>query len=368
MVSSDQISVDGESRRLLRINPLDTLFFRDARPFDATSRAASGLPKPQTVAGALRTAMLHRSGVDLETVAQKVRAGWTFPDAAAAAGDIGAAIGSVRFRGPWFGRNGKILFRIPASLKKVRGDENAIVRLDPLNRDLPGWKPLEPGMKPLWVATRKRLETITGYLTTDGMTRFLDGGVPTKDEIVPARDLYSFEDRTGIAVDPARAAAAEGMIYAVRLLALRPGVCLHVEVAGPVDALNLFSTKGEVIALGGEGRRVAVTPEVNTLAMPSCDMDVATDRRLLVLTTPALVNGWRPDGVEFLTAAVSGHEAVSGWDLARGGPKPNRFAVPAGSVYFLRPGEKTAIQKPLTFGEEASLGWGCYLEGTWNHA
>ena len=40
------------------LDPLDTLFFRDGRPFDASSRVRGGLPNPQTLAGALRTALL----------------------------------------------------------------------------------------------------------------------------------------------------------------------------------------------------------------------------------------------------------------------------------------------------------------------
>ena len=38
----------------IRIEPIDVLF-RDARPFGTASRASSGLPTPQTLAGALRT-------------------------------------------------------------------------------------------------------------------------------------------------------------------------------------------------------------------------------------------------------------------------------------------------------------------------
>ncbi len=367
MLSNDHQSIDSEARRLLCIEPLDTLFFRDARPFSMASRAASGLPKPQTVAGALRTAMLRRAGIDLAIVAKGVRAGLAFADAAAV-GETGAAIGLVRFRGPWFGQNGKILFPLPATLKKERDDDGAIVRLDPLHEDLPGWKPLEPDMKPLWSRNQKRLESVPGYLTEDGMTQFLDGGVPAKGEIVLAEDIYGFENRTGIALDAETAVADEGMIYAIRLLALRQDACLYVEVTGPTAALALFSTTGEAgetIALGGEGRRAIVTTVNNASPMPSSAMDGAEGRRLLVLTTAALVNGWCPDNLKLLAAAIPGHEAVSGWDLARGGPKPNRFTVAAGSVYFLRPDEKR--RQSLTLGEDSSLGWGSYLEGVWNY-
>lgn len=35
------------------LEPLDVLFFRDGRPFAAATRASTGLPFPQTTAGAV---------------------------------------------------------------------------------------------------------------------------------------------------------------------------------------------------------------------------------------------------------------------------------------------------------------------------
>ena len=360
-----------ECRRFLRIEPLDTLFFRDARPFGQKSHGVSGLPKPQTVAGALRTALLREAGISLEKVSAAVRADSTFRGAAeTAGGEIGADIGSVRFAGPWFGRGGSALFPVPANLRRIASRQTAgsgaIVRLDPLPEDLPGWNPPRSGMKPLWHRGREPSRKVEGYLTGDGMTRFLKGETPDEDEIVPAADLYEYDDRTGIAVDPARATAAAGMIYATRMLALCPGVCLYAEVRGPTAALDLFPPSGTVIALGGEGRRAAVTPEGDLPNWPR--FHPHGDGALLILTTPALFGGWGPQGAKLLAAAVAGHEAVSGWDLARGGPKPNRFAVPAGSVYFLQPGSAAPASGGLGAPEDAALGWGSYLQGSWKHA
>ena len=354
------------SRRFLRVEPLDTLFFRDARPFPPKSQAASGLPKPQTTAGALRSAMLRLAGIDIAKVSAEVRGGATFREAArVAGGEVGNAIGSVRFGGPWFGRDGAALLPAPATLRRVGDEDGPILRLDPLRSDLPGWTPPEDGMKPLWRQGRHHPQPIRGYLAPEEMTRFLEGGIP--ERIVAASDLYGYDDRTGIAVDAGGNTAAEGMIYATRLLALRPGVCLYASLSGPDAALDLFPEAGRLIALGGEGRRASVTPEAEAPGFPRAGGG-AGDGRLLVLTTPALLGGWRPKGMAPVAAAVAGHEAVSGWDLARGGPRPNRFAVPAGSAYFLPP---DGVRPPTgSLGEPAdtALGWGSYLEGTWRYA
>jgi len=70
-----------------------------------------------------------------------------------------------------------------------------------------------------------------------------------------------------------------------------------------------------------------------------------------------------------VAAAVPGHVAFSGWDLARRGPKPTRFAAPAGSVYFLEGSVgTTAVEGSLANPADAVLGWGAFVEGVWNHA
>ena len=61
--------------------------------------------------------------------------------------------------------------------------------------------------------------------------------------------------------------------------------------------------------------------------------------------------------------------AVSGWDVARGSPRPTRFAAPAGSVYFVTtpdPGDPEAslCDDP----EDSAQGWGFALRGVWSDA
>lgn len=89
----------------------------------------------------------------------------------------------------------------------------------------------------------------------------------------------------------------------------------------------------------------------------------------MLLTTPApFAAGWRPNGLDIVAAAVPSHVAVSGWDLARGGPKPTRFAVAAGAAYFCRPAPGDDDRLSLCDGEDALLGWGSFLQGIWNYA
>lgn len=370
---------DGDDLLRLKLEPVDSLFFRDARPFDAASRAASGLPMPQTLAGAVRSLLLDGHGVDFNRLGQSIRSGTALADALKAFGPEAASVADVRVRGPWFALAGEVLMPVPASLRRVKSEAKghepgapSVARLDPLEARLPGWKPKAPGMLPLWRHGREATETVDGFLTYDGLRRFLEGGAPEPCDVVPTAKVYAFEDRTGIGVDSSKNAAGEGMIYGIRMLALQPDASIYAEVNGPRAALaplasGLTPPCSELVLMrfGGEARHVIVRRAEHDAPWPSVAPE-AGKGRLVMLTTPAHFNGWKPPGLEPVAAAVSDYKAVSGWDLAKGGPKPNRFMVPAGSVYFLPPGAQ-APDGGLVDGEDARDGWGCFVEGNWNH-
>ncbi len=87
---------------------------------------------------------------------------------------------------------------------------------------------------------------------------------------------------------------------------------------------------------------------------------------MLVLTTPGLfAEGWRPRSLNPVAAAVPSHVAFSGWDLARNGPKPTRFAAAAGSVLFFDTPPQLPGLSLCDDAEDGRLGWGCFLEGIW---
>ena len=347
--------------QLFRLEPMDNLFFRGGRPFGPIRRVDSGLPKPQTVTGALRTALLKRAGISPANVGSKIRAGDTFAGAVASFGELGAAVGKVRIRGPWLGREASLVYPVPANLREVKGT-GRLVRLDPLSGKLPGWSPDRTSLSPLWWPGREKLNRKSGYVNAAGMSLYLSGQVPDCNDLLSSEELYGFDDRTGIELNSESRIVKKGSIYTARMLALRPNVYLYVEILGLSDVLQLFPPEGALIRLGGEGRRVAIFPENEVSAPRNCSPTSTSDGCLVVLTTAALAGGWCPQGLQPIAAAVPGYEPVSGWDLARGGPKPNRFAIPAGSVFFLREGDQIG-----TISAESDIGWGSFLTGNWKY-
>jgi CRISPR-associated protein Cmr3 len=367
----------------LQLDPLDTLFFRDGRPFDAASRASSGLPAPQTLAGAVRTYLLARAGFDFAAFT-RARQGNPAEDVRDVLVRLGAprALVDLHFRGPWVALAdgaGTVepLLPVPSTLA-CEGEGDKWYRSDPLDGHVPGW-PSMAGLRPLWRRAGPDAKRPDGLLTPGGVHAFLAGGCPTKDDWLTPDDVSGFDQRTGIEIDAGSLTAAEGRIYGIRLLALRPRVeregphrgkrvCLYAEAlstaAGPLEF-------PDPLPFGGEGRHVRVT----LIKRPPtwAELEPVDGRTVWLLATPAFLSGPEalpavPAPARLVAAASASPVAVSGWDVARGGPRPTRFAVPAGSVYFVE-GPFTPPQQSLcTDPEDVAQGWGNVLRGTWNYA
>ena len=401
----------------LVLEPLDVLFFRDGRPFEQASHARSRpLPLPQTVAGAITTALLQHGDCDFDKLVQDIRQGADFAQALANQGLEHLA--RVGIRGPWLAVQHQeklhLLFAPPAHwrLKKTnscsKGSSCAhdlLVPLQPLSSTkgtLPGWQSTFShckGLRPLWFFGDEELEPLPlRWVPWDLMAKMLrqtaisleeactcyaqcgllesPEGIGTWEQLAQRLPNPAAGDRrTGIGIDPERASVKEGFIYSAEFLALlwrpqeRLRCVLYVEVQWPSPT---WPEEIKTLHLGGEGRHVRVTAQG---ARPRwdelCPKPGQGEKPLVVLTTPGIFKqGWKPKCLDqpdplVEAAAVSGYEAVSGWDLARGGPKPSRFAVPAGSVYFLKeqpdPPPDVLSDDPL----DRQQGWGCFLQGVW---
>jgi CRISPR-associated protein Cmr3 len=339
------------------------------------------------LAGAVRTALLEKYGCTFD----KLRGRSDFTAAVAELWPRHAWIGKVAFAGPWFARwnsgqeSPEVLVPAPASLHQQgkKGEGKRLHRLRPLASDLPGWDVSQHhGLRPLWLPRRDATEPAQGFLTGKGLAAFLragDGEVPF-DTLVKQADLFEHDLRTGIRVEADRLTAQDSQIYGVSFLAPRWDVHTSVEVGLyaelflPDDAPDDALAGVTVLALGGEGRRARVV--VLPAHFDPWPKTEASSRKALVLLTTPLPAGkgwaqpWLPPLLSRYTlvaAAVPSPLAVSGWDLARNGPKPTRFAAPAGSVFFL---DQPADDLPasLANGDDAPLGWGRYVKGEWTHA
>ncbi len=397
----------------LVLEPLDVLFFRDGRPFGTADQATSRpMPLPQTVAGAVMTALLRQDECDFERLKADICTGSPFDQALANQNLEKWA--QVQVRGPWLAVQHRekldLLFVPPAhwrykaessSAKGSTGAEGPLVALRPLPRGrekLPGWESTYSGQKelrPLWFFGAEELEKLPlGWVPWELMAKMLGQQEITLQDVCDsyaqcgllqsaeqAADweqlarklprLVARDRRTGIGIDPRTFSVTQGLIYSAEFLSLlwQPQENLHcvlyVEVQLPQPQ---WPEEIKTLHLGGEGRQVRVVPRQPQPWNELCQGPGPGQKPLLVLTTPALCQeGWLPGVLKGLVeaAVVPGYESVSGWDLARGGPKPSRFAVPAGSVYFLKQLPASQPDVLSDKAEDQQQGWGHYLTGVW---
>src|SRR5262249_42547557 len=163
-----------------------------------------GLPLPQTLAGALRTALLARHGFDFAGLSRRRRRGQDVRDALRQGGAPEWVIGA-HFRGPWLALRdsdrGPVepLLPVPQTLARSgrRPDQPGVwVRSWP-EKSLPGWE--QPiGLLPLWRKGHPDAKHPGGFLTLGGIGKFLRGETPDDDDWLEPRALYDFDLRTGI--------------------------------------------------------------------------------------------------------------------------------------------------------------------------
>jgi CRISPR-associated protein Cmr3 len=334
---------------------------------------------PQTLAGTIRTALLRLVGCDFGRLKREIENGKPFGEAVAAAcGHEHHWIGQLVVRGPWLGQraNGtcelEVFVTAPAILHQDKHrPSGALYPLTPLPvGQLPGWSPPhdEKDLRPLWLKQLSPTEPAAGYLMPQGLRRFLSGEDVNREDLIAPNELFGLDYRTGIGIAPDRLVAEESQIFGRGFLALKKDVLLYAEIEVPANASaeSLFDQL-KTLTLGGEGRHVTLEVLERPFAWPNQQPE-RKQKPLILLTTPCPFKaGWKPQSLDnrLVAAAVPGSLAFSGWDLVRGGPKPTRFAVPAGSVYFLKSLPDNWHDSLAENDEDRQQGWGCCLTGVW---
>jgi len=403
----------------LLIEPQDTLFFRDGRPFGPTDTGYSQLPLPQTIAGMLRAYIMK--SLDLEpSQIHRLR------EAANGVRPHQRAIAFIACRGPWLVKVKdcnvieNIFVSPPAHLCRVGGDEEQLVLLRPLDDEiqLPGWRSPQSErqnhLRPLlYTEGPESVEPESRWLGKDAIISVLQNKTPDPGNLKDSEQLFTWEERTGVTISPETSTGEGSLLYSSRQLRLNKDIALYAEIGWETvddahqDALKeikaaferdfgwkrLFPEMGALLPFGGEGRRVSVreiTPFVWQEAPNS--KEAAAQRSFTWLISP-LINyphlrtegqrePWEPISLgKLVGAACPKPLPVSGWDMAgddannrRSRPRPTRYAVPAGAVYFWERGGNADQNKEwlpgtlLQLSENAkdrANGWGMALRGVW---
>jgi len=329
------------------LQPLDILYLRGNHLFgDAGSFGAALMPPwPSVFAGALRSHLLSTTGTDL---------------AAFARGDVHHPLVGTPSRPASFAvtavhlarrhRDGAVerFYQIPADAVVLDDGAKgvALYLLKPIEWPLPGSYPL--ALTPLLQAPQGK-PAIGYFLGEAAWQDYLHQRPITSAGLIHGSKLWASDSRVGIGLDPVSRAATDGALYTAQAVAMTTNgefsSGFAVDLAGLPDGIA-----AGVIRLGGDGRGAALQPidVVNSVA-PDYAAMVKARRCRVVLTSPGIFpGGWKLPGLRhdhawslgaasgrMASARVARAETVSGWDLAKRGPKAAERAAPAGSVYWL---------------------------------
>ena len=335
-----------------KMTPEDVLFFRDARPMEASDiGCGANWPRPDQLYHALRSALL---------LSWPSRQNWE--------GERGVLrFGSLRTLGPFPQRKGELYLPCPMDWNM------RLVKVE--NTDLP--KPLTHSFLP--PSTEK--VSLPRWIPASAYGKYLAGGAladALKD--VSEDALFNADRQIGIGLDARTSTTVEGRFYQAEYLRLGKDVSMAASVScetvpsnggKPVDAWQQEGAPTR-FPFGGQ-RRMCRLEKAGAIAFPQAA--ITTPYLRWTLITPAIfLDGWRPGWVlaedgqvrlrrsceprrtdetradwkarckgapfikaKLVAARIGKPMAFSGWRVADGkgtnAPKPTVFAVPAGSSY-----------------------------------
>ncbi len=341
----------------ISIRPLDTLFFRDGKPFSRGEETwADGTfpPYPSTLFGALRTWYIahHPAPFSKEAIEQSAKITIT---------DIGYSL------------CGKVYLPMPLDLVAPKGEDERVIHLKPA--EIGGVVSNYPCSMLLLPPEEEQVEEITqGLMTQVDLETYL---YSTKKDfsVKKLEDFLKTEPKIGIGRDDTTLTASDALLYRV---GMRRAVDLEIvaDVQLP-DGTVFLPQQAFIIKLGAENKVAEVRPFRYSLGIDPAEITLNGGRFKLYLATPAIFDGgWKPDlsrhGIqaELVAAAVGKPLSIGGFDMEKGAPKTMYKAVPAGSVYFYETSESLETVKERLFGKPISdkmpeQGFGITYLGNW---
>lgn len=376
------------SETIVRIRGLDTLLFRDGRPFSDEPGAFSArtlrTPLPGTIAGFLRTRIGNKNGKEWDQ-------------------NKSEQVKKIEVGGPILKLNDNLVFHAPADALIYKdekdGDKPKVMCLRPL-KDAHKKTNIPDGMLPMEVTADVKPEPDYNFWTWQDMQTWLlhasGDNFPIPKEKIKGLPL---EERVHVEISE-QGTSEEGKLFSAQFLSFEEYKWEEkrkTENGWSVIA-KVETLQGDPIGvgqLGGESRS-AIVESGSESDWPGCPDELksalssATLVRMVLATPAIFAEGWKPgwlDGnhtgcppgvtgcnLKLIAAAVKRREPVSGWDYLHKQPKPVQWMVPAGSVYFFEVEGKRGFPveqawlKPVSDNPlDRADGYGLALWGIWNY-
>ncbi|NIA10562.1 MAG: type III-B CRISPR module-associated protein Cmr3 [Nitrospiraceae bacterium] len=356
----------------IQIDPLDTLFFRDGKPFTMGEDSwASGIfpPYPSVIYGALRSAYFSNHIDELKKATT-----WNDPTK------------NLKIKGIHFSvkdEDANIYLPLPNDCVQRKGDGDNVVstlRMD----ELADVKSSCPTRYVLKSTITEKVESVSaGLIDITSLKKYLECTNDSFFPILKITDKVLAEPKIGIGISNKTGTAEKGMFYRVGMNRL-DGLSLLIDFEG------LDLPEEGMMKLGGEGKAVYYKKPEEPISPPIYDSKVDGTMFKLYLSTPVIFKkGWLPEWMDeydligeykglklkLLTASIGKTISIGGFDMKARKPKPMRKAVPAGSVYYFEIVEGDIQQAFEIFNQTAisdidpEQGFGiAYVGGVHNNA
>jgi len=335
---------------LAKITPLDTVFFRDGKPFSWGEETwAEGIfpPYPSTIYGALRAMWFS------ENIHEFSKAN-TEKDKTA----------KIEIKHICINFSGYLYFPLPLDLVKekdtTKGDIQEVFSLELFNFAKVGISNLK---LPLYALSNKdEVESCEGFIDAFSLKEYLEGERENFD-IYIKNAFLDHEPKIGIGRNSLTHTTEEGKLYRVNMIRLKSQVSFVTEI----ETSGVSFPKRHFLKLGAEGKcclfeqdeqRYEELKELENLSTKIVHTIEKTRKFKLYLATPAIFkNGWLPSWIDreslkgeyeginlqLISACIGKCVCIGGFEMKgkdkvrekiRPQPKKMFRAVPAGSVYY----------------------------------
>jgi CRISPR-associated protein Cmr3 len=333
---------------IIKLKALDTLFFRDGKPFNKGDETwASGVfpPAPSVFYGSIRSAYIAQnldkySLKELIEKTEKLRIKQISFEVAAIDKETGQEeLGQY--------------FPLPKDLviQKQLNDKTEIYQRKKFNSYKTYLLKLSESVLNSSNATLLRLqspqdeeveEVDNGIIHYSFFEEYLQGNEITYFEGRKLNNFLTNEPKVGIGRDGITNTTTDGLLYRVGMQRTN-----HVQAIIDFEEISdLKLSQSGFLKLGGESKSVSYELEEGLdITFDITGLNNNEEQFKIYLATPALFKkGWYPTEifekanveVELLTASLGKPINIGGFDIAEGKPKKMLKAIPAGSVYYYK--------------------------------
>jgi CRISPR-associated protein Cmr3 len=323
------------NKKTMYINALDTLFFRDGKPFSSGDETWGDMvfpPRPSVIYGALRTAYMFQNNLTLSQLLKDTE--------------------GFKIHNIYLLANGEPAFPMPFDLIKYDEDIHYLTKTSISN----GFSSVETSHV-LVAPKNEKADDLgsNGILRGNNLKRYL---LNANLEVDTLSDYMTPEPKIGMGRDDSirtTVGEATGMLYRVAMQRLEGKDENNLKIVIVYEGLENLEESG-ILRLGGEGKTAFYKVENDSFLLTP--LSGLTSELKMYLTTPAIFeNGWCPQWllegqiynikVNLQTCALGKSISIGGFDMEKQHPKSMYKAVPAGSVYHIETNNSQALYEEL---------------------